>query len=310
MKKPDPREEEYEPEGETTIVSLESGSALESTEQAYLIVLSGSRMGSMVRVSDGMTIGRGNKATFQVNDDGVSRFHVKLTVEPDGSVAAEDLSSRNGTFINGEKIARVVLKDGDKIQMGVTTILKFSYADEFDEAFQQRMYEAAIRDPLTGIYNRRYLNEQMANEFAYSQRHRVPVGLIIFDIDHFKLVNDQHGHPVGDEVLVSLTRVIARCTRAEDLFARYGGEEFALVCRESDAETCLAIADRLRATVAENARALSVPDLRITLSGGVASHPTPGIESPEQLFEAADRALYQAKALGRNRVCCHKVVDS
>jgi diguanylate cyclase (GGDEF)-like protein len=273
------------------------------TEEAYLIVISGSLVGSMVKVLPGMTIGRGSQADIRTQDEGVSRIHARIVEAPEKQLAVEDMNSRNGTFVNGERVTKVVLKDGDKIRIGSTTILKFSYADKLEETFQQQMYNAALRDPLTQIYNRRHFDEQLLSEFSYSQRHGTALSLIMMDLDNFKQVNDTYGHLAGDAVLISLGQILSKSIRKEDLYARYGGEEFALLCRGINGPVAFSIANRIRRQVEESRLIPDLPSLQITLSAGVASYPEPYIGSPEKLVEAADRALYQAKALGKNRAC-------
>jgi diguanylate cyclase (GGDEF)-like protein len=292
-------------EEETKLVQFSTSQPSAPTtegDQAYLIVLAGSRVGTMVKVTDGLTIGRGARAGFQTLDEGVSRSHVRITEDDRGYLYAEDLGSRNGTFVNSDRIESVQLKDGDKIQIGSTTILKFSYADRLEESFQQQMYDAALRDPLTQIFNRRHFDEQFVAEFSYSVRHLVPLSLIMMDLDHFKQVNDRFGHPVGDSVLVSMAEILVKSTRKEDIFARYGGEEFALLCRDTSNLKAYSVANRIRRAVEQAAIVADIPELKITVSAGVAGVPDASIASAEDLLEAADRALYQAKALGRNRV--------
>jgi two-component system cell cycle response regulator len=275
-------------------------------QQAYLIVLAGTRVGNMVKVTDGLTVGRGLRAGFRTIDEGVSRSHARIIEREDGALCVEDLGSRNGTFVNGERIAQPMpLSDGDKIQIGTTTILKFSYADRLEESFQKQMYNAALRDPLTRIFNRRHFDEQLLSEFSYALRHSKLLSLIMMDLDHFKQVNDTRGHLVGDAVLVGLAELLQRSTRKEDLFARYGGEEFTLLCRDTSSLTAFSIANRIRRQMEQCNIVPEIPELHVTLSAGVAGVPDPSVSSPQQLVEAADKALYQAKALGRNRVCVY-----
>ena len=160
-------------------------------------------------------------------------------------VVLEDLGSTNGTYCNGLKVDTKELADGDKILVGSTTILKFTYHDNLDEIFQKQMYESALRDGLTKAFNKRYFTDRLESEFTFSTRHMTPLTLVLFDIDHFKNVNDTFGHPAGDYVLTELSNMMAASLRAEDIFARYGGEEFAIVCRGSDSHPG---ADRRRAT--------------------------------------------------------------
>jgi two-component system, cell cycle response regulator len=274
-------------------------------DRAHLIVLSGHRMGEMVQVTDGLTIGRGTNAGFRIDDEGISRLHIRLSVDDEGSVEVADLGSRNGMQVNEERIQSAVLQDGDKILIGTTTILKFSYADELDEVYQQQMYDSALRDPLTGLYNRRYLLDQMNAEFSYAARHRTPLSLLMMDIDHFKSINDTYGHPTGDTVLVALARLLNDAVRTEDLTARYGGEEFVLVCRNLPVLIAETVAARIRQSIEDTQLVPEQPGLKVTVSIGVASVPHPQITDALALIRAADRALYTAKRSGRNRVCVY-----
>ena len=121
-----------------------------------------------------------------------SRKHA-LLVQKGGSVHIEDLQSANGTLVNGVQIDREALHDGDKIRLGSTTILKFTYNDHLDETFQRQMYEAALRDGLTKAFNRQYFLDRLETEVAYARRHQSALALLIFDVDHFKRVNDTYG---------------------------------------------------------------------------------------------------------------------
>src|SRR5262249_42089528 len=132
----------------------------QNRDKAYLIVLAGSNVGEMYRLDEAETVlGRGTGATIRLNDDGISRRHARL-LQLTAEVIIEDLKSSNGTQVNGETIAQATLKDGDKIRLGATTILKFTYHDRLDETFQQQMYEAALRDPLTKAHNKRYFGDR------------------------------------------------------------------------------------------------------------------------------------------------------
>jgi diguanylate cyclase (GGDEF)-like protein len=272
-------------------------------ETAHLIVLTGSRIGTMVQVREGLIIGRGSDAGLMLPDDGVSRQHVRIAATPEGDLVAEDLGSRNGMYVNGRRTESRVLKDGDKIRIGSTTILKFSHADKLEQSFQQQMRDAALTDPLTGLYNRRSLDDHLQREFAFAKRHGAPLSLIIADIDHFKHVNDGYGHLVGDAVLVGLARILTKSIRQEDFLARYGGEEFALVCRQTPGITAFSIAHRLRCTVKESLLVAERPKLRIMVSAGVSMIPDASIGRLDQFIEGADHALYEAKNSGRDRVC-------
>ena len=271
-------------------------------DRAYLIVLAGSAVGEMYKLSkDETVIGRGSQADIQVIDEGISRRHTAIRLEG-GQVLATDLGSTNGTFLNGERITRQALSDGDKIQVGSTTILKFTFHDSLDESFQRQMYESALRDGLTKAFNKKYFLERLESEFAYALRHNTVLSLVMFDIDHFKKVNDTHGHLAGDHALVGLSAVIAQTIRKEDVFARYGGEEFAVICRGVDLAGAQQFGERIRVRVEALRMDFNGNPLNITVSVGVAVVNDSGMRSMLDLIGLADDALYQAKRGGRNRV--------
>ena len=217
---------------------------------AYLVVLSGSSVGEMYRLDqERVLIGRGDKADLRLIDDGISREHAQI-VRDGGQMFLEDLGSTNGTYRNGERVKREALAEGDKILVGSTTILKFSYQDRLDEMFQRQMSESALRDGLTHAFNKRYFNERIDSEFQYANRHRTPLSLVFIDIDHFKRINDVHGHQAGDAVLTQLATLLMSMLSEEEVFARYGGEEFAIVARGSTLEVGAALSEKIRAAVA------------------------------------------------------------
>ena len=271
-------------------------------DRAYLIVLAGSNVGEMYRLEEGETfLGRGQNATIKLMDDGISRKHARIFQEG-GTVVIEDLKSSNGTIVNGAPVATQMLKDGDKIRLGSTTILKFTYNDQLDENFQQQMYEAALRDGLTKAFNKKYFLDRLETEIAYARRHNAFLSLLMFDVDHFKNVNDTFGHLAGDYVLAKLAKVASSTVRAEDVFARYGGEEFGIICRGVPLANAGILGERLRSIVETTVFEHDGNRMPITISIGVAAHPESPIESGPGLIAAADAALYEAKRGGRNRV--------
>jgi diguanylate cyclase (GGDEF)-like protein len=217
-------------------------------------------------------------------------------------VELEDLGSTNGSFVNGERIERAMLQDGDKIQLGTATILRFTYQDEIDEDFQRQMFESASRDALTQIYNKRFLVERLQSEFAYSMRHKALLSLIIFDIDHFKRINDTYGHLAGDYVLATLAKTVTPMIRSEDTFARYGGEEFVILSRSTDPPSASVVSERVRQHVERFKFEFEGQRIPVTVSLGLAGMPHPDIKAPDDLLARADKALYEAKNSGRNRM--------
>ena len=193
-------------------------------------MLSGPNVGEMYAVDQSSVIGRVPDVEMRLRDDDVSRRHAEFQVVG-ATVSLRDLGSRNGTFLNEQRLGSeaVVLNDGDKIKIGSTTILKFTYGDKLDERFQREMFDASRRDGLTKLFNKRYFLERLGPEISYARRHHLPLSLLLFDVDSFKALNDAHGHLAGDEVLAHLAQVSARSVRVEDVLARYGGEEFIIL---------------------------------------------------------------------------------
>lgn len=274
-------------------------------DRPYLIVLSGSDVGQMHKVKDGETIlGRSSTAQVKLSDDGISRRHARLVVTGK-TVTIEDLDSANGMFVNGQRVKASALKDGDQIQLGGTTILKFTYHDSLEEDFRRQMYEAALRDPLTKAFNKKCLLDRLTTELAFAQRHQAPLALLMFDVDFFKKVNDTYGHIAGDAVLVHFAQLAHQSVRQEDLFARYGGEEFVVMARATTEETAWGLAERLRQMVEQSHVTYERQTIPVTVSAGVAAFPQVQVTSPLELVGAADEALYAAKRSGRNRVVAY-----
>ena len=281
----------------------EAGPADAQQAAACLVVLSGSNVGEMYRLEkDQVVIGRGDKVDLRLVDDGISREHVRISKD-EGRIVLEDLGSTNGTYCNGQRVERHPLTEGDKILIGSTTILKFSYQDRLDEMFQRQMSESALRDGLTRAFNKRYFNDRIDSEFQYAVRHSAPLSLIFLDIDHFKKINDQHGHQAGDHVLAQLSTLVMSMLGEEETFARYGGEEFAIVARGVELGAAAALSERLRAAVEAHPFTFETTTLAVTISVGVARAPGAGLTSSGDLVARADEAMYAAKRGGRNRVC-------
>jgi len=281
----------------------EPGDGVGRADAAYLVVLAGSNVGEMYKVEKDRTVmGRGDKVDIRLVDEGISREHAAV-VREDERVFLEDMGSTNGTFCNGVRVQRQDLADGDKILLGSTTILKFSYQDKLDEMFQRQMSESALRDGLTKAFNKRFFTERLESEYQYAVRHDTPLSLLFLDIDHFKRINDQRGHQAGDYVLVELAALVTSALRAEDIFARYGGEEFAIISRGTDIAEGTALAERLRRSVEEHEFVFDGQRLAVTISMGVARAPRAGVTSPAELVTLADDTMYEAKRSGRNRVC-------
>jgi two-component system, cell cycle response regulator len=271
-------------------------------DRAYLVVLAGASVGEMYKVEgDKTVIGRGQKAQVRLLDDGISREHAQVVIEG-SKIFLEDLGSTNGTFCNGLKVDRRELCDGDKILVGSTTILKFTYHDNLDEIFQKQMYESALRDGLTKAFNKKYFTDRLESELTFAVRHSSALALVMFDIDHFKKVNDTYGHQAGDYVLSDMSTLLTTTLRAEDVFARYGGEEFAVICRGIDLSQAQIVAERMRKAVEKYRFVHEGTVIPVTISVGVSGLPDPAVKDASDLVSRADKALYQSKHGGRNRV--------
>jgi diguanylate cyclase (GGDEF)-like protein len=287
---------------EETVIRPPTTPTASGERNAFLIVLSGRSVGKMFKLPGGeVSLGRSLEADVRLEDEGVSRLHLKILRDDDG-VTVVDLDSTNGTYVNGAKVHRQRLHDGDRVQVGSVTILKFSYQDSLEEQFQQQLYESATRDPLTQAYNKRFFDEQLGKDFSHAHRHGLDLSLLIVDVDHFKRVNDEHGHPAGDHVLQRLSACIMGSLRTEDAFCRIGGEEFAVIARDSALPESVQLAERIRRLVADTKFVYDGVNLPITVSVGVASYAPDVHANAAALVEEADRNLYAAKHAGRNAV--------
>ncbi len=184
---------------------------------------------------------------------------------------------------------------------GIATAVVFTSFGYLAGRLMDRLRRAALRDGLTGLFNRRFLRESLPQLQAAAARRRSPLCVVMVDLDHFKQVNDAHGHLVGDQTLAAVARALHDNSRRSDVVARYGGEEFAVLCPDTDCETGLQVAERLREAVERlDAAQLGHPGPQ-TISLGVAVQSPDHELSPEQLLDHADLALYRAKHRGRNR---------
>lgn len=278
-----------------------------ATKHAFLLVLAGPQIGAVFPL-DGATeldIGRRDGAGVQITDDGVSRRHATLRVEGDGAVLT-DLGSANGTYVDGARVEEARLVDGSRIHLGRQTVLKFIWADDVEAGYQRTLAEGALQDPLTGLYNRRLLEERLGSELAAAQRHGRVVSFLMVDIDHFKAVNDRYGHLAGDQTLRMVANTLSAVIRKEDFLARYGGEEFVVIARETGLDGARQFAERIRAAVEKNRVAWQSEEIGVTVSVGVTV--SIGLtefvagQTERELIDSADRALYRAKQDGRNRV--------
>jgi diguanylate cyclase (GGDEF)-like protein len=208
----------------------------------------------------------------------------------EGATAPLDIRHNNGEVI---RFQCAPLPDGGRMLSYVPVTDLFRSADE--------LRRLATIDGLTGIHNRRHFMELAEAEWSRFQRYHRALSLVMFDIDHFKAVNDRYGHDAGDMVLAEFAKIALDMTRASDVVARIGGEEFAMLLPETNIAAAVAVADRLRRSVEERVIAAGAQTLRITVSAG-AAQAIASMSGVARLMKAADEALYAAKHGGRNRV--------
>ncbi|MCA9173724.1 MAG: GGDEF domain-containing protein [Planctomycetales bacterium] len=248
---------------------------------------------------DAFVIGRVGECDIQVMDESVSRHHAAIRFDGVNYVVS-DLGSTNGTFVNDERISEKVLEPEDRIRIG-QQIFKYLAADDIEVQYHHTLYRMVTTDGLTQAHNRQYMEEALERELTRARRHQRPLAMLMMDIDHFKQVNDSHGHLAGDEVLREFSRR-ARLQLEDEIFCRYGGEEFAVVAGECDRDTAIALAESIRKAVAEKPFETSDGLLEVTVSIGVVEALTVGCQTVTELMSGADSLLYQAKESGRNQV--------
>ncbi len=294
-----------DPEERTAIVSLSelrNATRRQSKDRHLLVRVKGAELGRVSRLPpEQFRVGRSQECELWLGDDGVSRKHARIVQEA-GAYLIEDTESANGTFVQGLRVTRQLLRDGDVIQFGPTAVFRYTVTDESQEALLQQLYDASVTDALTGAHNREHFDTQLRSELSYARRHKADVSLAFFDVDHFKKVNDTYGHPAGDAVLLGLANAVRNMIRSEDVFARYGGEEFALILRGIDRTGASTVGERLRERIEAMRVVTDAGQLNVTVSVGCSSFADLEDKTPESLVSTADKRLYAAKRSGRNRV--------
>jgi diguanylate cyclase (GGDEF)-like protein len=270
--------------------------------RATVTLVTGPTAGAIYTLGDETVIGRGKECAIRIDDLELSRKHAIILRQSPTTYLLQDLDARNGTFVSGARISRHSLADADRIRLGTNVVLRFGFIDERDANLLQRMYETSVIDGLTGAYNRRHFTERLVSEIAYAKRHKTQLSLLMFDLDHFKAINDTLGHLWGDRVLSSVAAAVKRTLRAEDIFARYGGEEFAIIARGIDVDRAYLLAERVRTVVQATKVEVEGVVRTVTISVGVASLACCGQDyNLDTLVGRADERLYAAKREGRNR---------
>jgi len=286
---------------ETVVTVISTVGQNPTAKEACLVVLYGDDLGKKFNLdAPSILIGRSNKSDIQIDQESVSRNHAKI-MNTGKSVIVRDLGSTNGTYVNDELIDEYVLRDGDLIKIG-RTIFKFLTGGNVENAYHEEIYRLTTIDGLTQVFNKRYFMEMLEREISRAHRYRRSLCLIMFDIDHFKLINDTYGHLAGDHVLRQLAGSVKGNIRREDMIARYGGEEFAIILPEVELPAARLIADKIRRIVEGTRFRFEETDIPVTISLGIAAC-AEGMNDPDAFIKAADERLYEAKQTGRNRAC-------
>jgi len=282
----------------TVVTVIHNLAAKPESREACVVVIHGDDLGKKHNLdSPAIIIGRSSKADIQIDQESVSRNHAKI-VNSGARILVKDLGSTNGTYVNEQIVEEWILRDGDLIKIG-RTILKFLSSGNIENQYHEEIYRLTTVDGLTQIFNKRYFMETIEREISRAQRYTRKLSLIMFDIDHFKLVNDTYGHLAGDYVLSHLAEVIKRRIRREDVLARYGGEEFAIILPEIDHDNAVVFAEKIRRLVERSSFGFEDKIIPITISVGVATvdENPPSVEG---FIKMADGKLYEAKDSGRN----------
>jgi two-component system cell cycle response regulator len=265
-----------------------------------LVMIHGSQMGfSFPLDKEEMVIGRSSECDIQIDDANVSRKHAQIC-NHDNAFQVHDLKSTNGTFVNSRRVTEATLEDGDLLMIS-STVLKFVSSASIENHFFDQMYSMLTTDYQTRIYNYRYLVHRLHEEFSRCVRYNRPLSLMIYDIDNFKAINDNFGHPAGDVLLVKSAQLVSSHLRCDDVYARFGGDEFCILCPETTLEQMLHMAERIRSLMSTANFKFKDWKLDVSISIGAAEL-TDDLKSPDLLLAIADKALYRAKNNGRNQV--------
>jgi len=272
-----------------------------SGQEACLVVIYGPDLGKKHNLDQPeMTVGRSSRCDIQIDQESISRNHCRFVVSGDG-ILVRDLGSTNGTYVNDEQVFEKVLQDGDLVKIG-RTIFKFLSGGNIENSYHEEIYRLTTIDGLTQVFNKRHFTETLERELSRARRYKRALSLILFDVDHFKKVNDTYGHLAGDYVLKALAQAIKAKIRREDVMARYGGEEFAILLPEIDAMNTRVLAEKVRGLVERFPFTFESAQIPVTISLGIASADEIETESTEDLVKIADDRLYRAKRGGRNQV--------
>jgi len=288
----------------TCIISTNGRMMAETRWTACLVVVWGIGIGNKILLNKNeMTIGRARDVDLRLAEAGVSRRHAVIQRRGELEFLLIDTDSTNGTLINSDRIKEAVLKDQDLITIGDNR-LKFIAADSPEQPYYEELYRQAQMDKALQVYNKHYFLTKLDEEMMRCKRYGLPLSLILLDADHFKRLNDTYGHLAGDAALIQLAEIIKKRIRDTDVLCRYGGEEFTIIMPQTHQQQAYVSAEHIRILVAKTPVNHDNTVIDMTISLGISSYT--GHEKQactrELLIAQADKALYEAKHSGRNKV--------
>lgn len=258
--------------------------------------------------SERFLIGRDTKSDLLIEGEEISRQHA-LIERRAGRYYVSDLGSRNGTFVDEVAVKEAcVLASGAQIRLG-KVVLQFLEGGDLEREYHETLYRMMVSDGLTGVANKRWFMENLQRELVRARRHKRPLCLAMLDLDHFKAINDRHGHLAGDDVLRAFCARVAPIVREDESLARYGGEEFVVLMPEAELPAARRFCERVLKAVRDapfDAGGQSIP---VTVSIGLAGTKCKHTITPSELIAAADACLYDAKRDGRDRLVARGDVD-
>jgi len=293
---------------------LPASGDLKAEQSIVLTVIAGSEVDfgkHFVLERKRTSVGREKANDIALSDGKVSKAHCEISVIRSSrgveQIGILDLDSTNGTYVNGEAVVQATLKAGDKIQAG-GTILQLSYSDEIEREYHAKLFDFAARDALTGMYNKRFIINELENYCRIARRSNRAFSIIFIDIDDFKQINDRYGHLTGDEYLKRIAELFTHTLREQDIAGRIGGEEFLVILPETTIDGALQLAVRMRKNVEKFVMPLQNQEIRTTISAGVCQYER-GLKDVKELLDLADQAMYEAKKAEKNKVMRASLCD-
>ncbi|MFO0762449.1 MAG: GGDEF domain-containing protein [Byssovorax sp.] len=298
-----PADKNHRESVETVVSTLPAATSPESPgATGSLVVIYGADLGRRIPLgTTTIEFGRSSHADIPLpDDDAVSRHHAKIAWTGQG-YAVTDLRSTNGTFVNDHSVVERTLRDGDQIKIG-RSIFKLICGSNVEIAYHEEIYRLMTEDGLTQVQNKRAFENALEREVSRAGRYERPLSLLVFDLDHFKKINDTLGHLAGDAVLRQVGGLLKANVRREDVLARVGGEEFALLLPEVGIDAARGVAEKLRSLIHRTPSHFEDHTIALSASFGVAALDRDRPMTATALYQAADERLYLAKNGGRNRV--------